>query len=154
MQERVSMTNISEPSTETTAPSLNAEASAGKPTPRINLSSLENIRLEMSRVYRSMRGGLIDTRDGSRLIYSLTSIGKILEAEEAAQQIRELTTIEVRQSSVLDGIDLGALSTEQLSALEVAVNMIDGIREGRPFKPEFLSKEDYAAVLKQALSEI
>lgn len=148
------MTNISELSTETLATSLNGEASASKPHPRINLSTLENIRLEMSRVYRSMRSGLIDTRDGSRLIYSLTSIGKILEAEEAAKQIRELTTIEVKQSSVLEGIDLGALSVEQLSALEVAVNMIDGIREGRPFKPTFLSKDDYAAVLKQALSEI
>ncbi len=61
---------------------------AGKPdpTPRINLSSLENVRHEMARVYRHMRSREIDHQDGTRLIYVLTSICKVLELEKAEKE--------------------------------------------------------------------
>lgn len=149
-----SMTTLLELSTEYVAQNLGGEASEGNHPPRINLSSLENIRHEMSRVYRSMRSGLINTRDGSRLIYSLTSISKILEAEEASKQLLQLTTIDVKQSSALDGINLSALTSVELNALEAAVNTIDSIKDGKPLPLSMLSKEDYAEVLKQALSEV
>lgn len=49
------------------------------PAPRINLTTPEDIRREMSRVYREARGGELDTSEGGRLIYMLSQIVKAYE---------------------------------------------------------------------------
>ena len=55
------------------------------PTPsRVDLKTLDDVRLEMARVYRDARSGKIDTADGSKLIYMLSCIGKTIEAERQA----------------------------------------------------------------------
>jgi len=114
--------------TKLTANSGAGERLTNNPTPtRINLSSLENIRFEMGKVYRDMRSGQIDTQDGSRLIYSLSSIGKMLEAEQT-KQLQEVVVVDTQQVCVRDGIILDALTNEQLDALENAVNTIDSMR--------------------------
>jgi hypothetical protein len=61
-------------------------------TPKINLSSLDDVRLEMSRVYRDMRANTIDTGDGSRLVYVLGQLAKLHESVEIA---RRLATLEM-----------------------------------------------------------
>lgn len=103
-----------------------------KPTPRINLSSLEHIRLEASRVFREARCGVITTQDASRLIYSLTSISKMIEAEETQQQLRELTIVPEKPTSLIWGMDLAILTEEQLDVLEIAVKIAEAIKEGTP----------------------
>lgn len=60
------------------------------PTPRINLGSLKSVRLEASRVYKEMRTGKIESTDGTKLIYALTSIGKLIEADLIVQRIEAL----------------------------------------------------------------
>jgi hypothetical protein len=63
------------------------------PTPqrrRVPLDSLENVRHEMARVYRSMRFGDVATQDGSRLIFALGAIGKILEVEQLEKRVEQL----------------------------------------------------------------
>jgi hypothetical protein len=63
------------------------------PTPqrrRVPLDSLENVRHEMSRVYRAMRFGDVQTQDGSRLIFALGAIGRILEVESLEKRIEQL----------------------------------------------------------------
>jgi hypothetical protein len=63
------------------------------PTPqrrRVPLDSLENVRHEMARVYRAMRFGEVQTQDGSRLIFALTAIGKILEVEQLEKRVEQL----------------------------------------------------------------
>ena len=63
------------------------------PTPqrkRVPLDSLEHVRHEMSRVYRAMRFGEVQTQDGSRLIFALGAIGKILEVESLEKRIEQL----------------------------------------------------------------
>jgi hypothetical protein len=66
------------------------------PTPqrrKAQLDKLEGVRREMSRVYRDMESGKRDSQDGSRLVYVLTQIAKVLELTEIE---RRLTAIEDR----------------------------------------------------------
>jgi len=58
--------------------------------PPLNLHDLEAIRREMSRVYRDMRSDRIDTQDGTRLIYALSQIGKLIEATVIEARIEAL----------------------------------------------------------------
>ena len=60
------------------------------PTPRrrrAQLDRLEGVRVEMARVYREMESGHRDTQDGSRLVYVLTQIAKVLELTEIERRI-------------------------------------------------------------------
>lgn len=60
------------------------------PTPRLNLSRMEDVRREAARVYRDMRSGRIDTQDGTRLVYVLGEIRKLFEAIEFEKRIAAL----------------------------------------------------------------
>ena len=66
------------------------DSSTGKldPTPReIHLKTADNVRLEMAKVYREMRRGVVDTGDGTKLVYVLAQIGKMIELHEIEQRI-------------------------------------------------------------------
>lgn len=56
----------------------------------VRLASLRGVRQEMSRVYRSMVNGELESSEGARLIYSLVAIGKVLEAEVLESRIAAL----------------------------------------------------------------
>jgi hypothetical protein len=60
------------------------------PSPKLNLHNLEAVRREMARVYRDMRGGAINTQDGTRLVYVLGEMRKLFEILELEQRIRAL----------------------------------------------------------------
>ncbi len=60
------------------------------PTPPINLHDLEAVRREMARVYRDMRGGRIDTQDGTRLVYVLGQIAKVHEIAVLEKRLTDL----------------------------------------------------------------
>lgn len=113
------------------------DGTSGKPypTPRLNLSSFENIRQEMSRVYRDMRSHEIDPQEGSRLIYGLTSISKVLELEHAELHQRQYYQVEPENSGtgdslldVIHEIELGKLNDDELTELEAATLVIERIR--------------------------
>ena len=55
--------------------------------PKLNLSSIDDVRLEMSKVYRDMRSGRIDSQLGSRLVYVLGEIAKMYRLGEMAARI-------------------------------------------------------------------
>ncbi|MGV7234777.1 MAG: hypothetical protein ACQ9ET_00820 [Nitrosomonadaceae bacterium] len=63
------------------------------PTPRINLSTIEDIRREMGRVYREMRSRKIEGQEGTRLVYVLAQIGKLAELYEIEKRIIALEAI-------------------------------------------------------------
>jgi len=63
---------------------------ARDPTP-IRLHTLDDIRLEMGKVYREMRSGAIDPQDGTRLAYVLSTMVRLFE--QTAQE-RRLEAIE------------------------------------------------------------
>ena len=61
------------------------------PTPaRIDLKSIDDVRLEMARVYREMRGNVIEAQQGTRLVYVLAAIGKLIKLHELEQRIQDL----------------------------------------------------------------
>jgi hypothetical protein len=60
------------------------------PLPRINLSTSEDIRREMARVYRETRGNKILPNNGTKLVYMLINILKAYEVTEIEKRIIEL----------------------------------------------------------------
>lgn len=70
---------------------IDGESGELMPTPaKIDLKSIDDVRLEMARVYREMRGDVIETQKGTRLVYVLAAIGKLIELHELEQRIQVL----------------------------------------------------------------
>lgn len=61
------------------------------PYPRINLSTSEDIRREMARIYRETRSKKISAAEGTKLIYMLA---QILRAHEVYSLEKRLINIE------------------------------------------------------------
>lgn len=57
---------------------------------RINLSNLEKIRVEMSRIYREARSGQIPVSDATKLTFILTQIVKVYESTEIERRLIDL----------------------------------------------------------------
>jgi len=80
----------------TTEAPLTLDADTGKPIPPppsaspINLHDIAAVRREMGKVYRDARAGKIDSQDGTRLVYILTQIAKLHEAEELERRVQQL----------------------------------------------------------------
>lgn len=61
------------------------------PTPRRDrLASLTDVRREMSRIYRDMKHGKRPSQDGSRLVFVLTSIAKLIEQSDLEKRLESL----------------------------------------------------------------
>ena len=62
------------------------------PTPatKVDLRNLEAVRREMARVYREMRAGDIAPENGTRLVYVLDRIGKLIEIAQVESRLMEL----------------------------------------------------------------
>ncbi len=63
-------------------------------TPRINLSTSEDVRREMAKVYRESRAGRLATSEATRLVYMLT---QILKAHEIYVLETKLVELELKQ---------------------------------------------------------
>jgi hypothetical protein len=59
-------------------------------TPRINLSTSEDIRREMAKVYRETRCNKIMPSNGTKLVYMLTNILKAYEVSEIEKRLSDL----------------------------------------------------------------
>ena len=58
------------------------------PTPaKVDLKTIDNVRLEMAKVYRDMKSQKIPTHDGTRLVYVLTQIGKMIELHDIEKRV-------------------------------------------------------------------
>jgi len=66
------------------------------PIPRINLSTSEDIRREMARVYRDSRLNKIASNEGTKLIYMLSQILKAHEVFVLEKKVSELELIAPR----------------------------------------------------------
>lgn len=60
------------------------------PPPKIDLRNLEAVRREMGKVYREMRSGELQPENGTRLVYVLDRIGKLIEVEQVERRLTEL----------------------------------------------------------------
>lgn len=84
--------------TESQAESPAAIGDVLSPTPRINLSTAEDIRREMSRVYREARSNELDTREACRLVYVLGQIAKAYEIEIIENRLAALEEANLSKS--------------------------------------------------------
>jgi hypothetical protein len=57
---------------------------------KIDLATVNDVRLEMASVYRSMRSGSVETSDGTKLVYVLGQIGKMIVDHEFEKRVEAL----------------------------------------------------------------
>lgn len=82
------MSNQSDKKTPVTVDGTSGEV---LPTPpRIDLKTIDDIRLEMARVYREMRSNAMEAQQGTRLVYVLSAIGKLIELHDIEQRLAKL----------------------------------------------------------------
>lgn len=65
------------------------------PTPRLNLSSAEDVRREMGKVYRDARLNVIPSSEATRLVYILSQILKAHELLSIEKRIVDLEQLQV-----------------------------------------------------------
>lgn len=68
---------------------------------RCKLKTVLDTRREAARVYRGMRGGVIPTQEGTRLVSVLGEIAKMIEASAGEREIETLRSEVGRLQSVL-----------------------------------------------------
>ena len=57
---------------------------------KVDLRSIDDVRLEMANVYRKMNSREIEPSDGTKLVYVLGQIGKMIEVHEIEKRIELL----------------------------------------------------------------
>lgn len=57
---------------------------------QIKLATVKDCRMEMSRVYRDSRHGLISPQEGTRLVYMLTNIANAIKDSELERRVEQL----------------------------------------------------------------
>lgn len=67
------------------------------PLPRINLSTSDDIRREMARVYRETRFNKISPNNGTKLVYMLINILKAYEASEIEKRLVDLEKVHLKR---------------------------------------------------------
>ena len=60
------------------------------PSKKIDLATINDVRLEMASVYRGMKSGLIEPSDGTKLTYVLIAIGKMIAENDFEKRIEVL----------------------------------------------------------------
>ena len=77
-------------------PQIKRPANAGRQSSRTcprqtsrapRLANLEGVRVEMARIYHEMKTGKRATEEGSRLVYVLSQIAKVLELTEIERRL-------------------------------------------------------------------
>lgn len=71
-------------------PAVEGEVIPPIPPPRINLATIDDVRREVARVYREMRGKIIESQDGTRLTYVLAQLGKLHEMADVEKRLNAL----------------------------------------------------------------
>ena len=70
---------------------IEGEVIMADPTPhQIKLVTAADCKREMARVYRDARTGRLDVQDGTRLVYMLAQVGKMIELNEFEKRIELL----------------------------------------------------------------
>ena len=73
---------------------VEGEVIPADPAPRqIKLVTAADCKREMARVYRDARTGRLDIQDGTRLVYMLSQIGKMIELNEFEKRIELLEKV-------------------------------------------------------------
>lgn len=66
------------------------------PARALPLKTLAQCRREMAKLYREVRGGMLESSEATRLVYVLAQVGKLIEVAELE---RRLYALEVRSEN-------------------------------------------------------
>lgn len=73
---------------------IDAKRGISVPTPltaaTIPLQTALDVRREMAKVYRDVKGGLMESQYGTRLVYILSQIGRMIELHEVEARVAAL----------------------------------------------------------------
>lgn len=75
---------------------IDAATGLPDPTPRLKLSSLKDVRLEMAAVYRQVKAGNLEDNAGSKRVFMLRQIADVIVSAELEAR---LTALEDRQAA-------------------------------------------------------
>ena len=57
---------------------------------RAKLDTLQDVRREMAKVYREARSGVVEVVDGTKLVWMLQAVGKVIEGSDLEKRIEIL----------------------------------------------------------------
>ena len=57
---------------------------------RAKLDTLQDVRREMAKLYREARSGVIDVQDGTKLVWMLQAVAKVIEGSDLEKRIEIL----------------------------------------------------------------
>lgn len=60
---------------------------------RAKLDTLQDVRLEMAKVYREARSGLVDNQDATKQVWMLQAIGRVIIDYEIEKRIEALENL-------------------------------------------------------------
>lgn len=63
------------------------------PSPTVHLKTLDDVRIEMAKVYRDMKRRNVETQDGTRLVYVLSQIGRVIETDQIAARVEAVERV-------------------------------------------------------------
>jgi hypothetical protein len=63
------------------------------PSPMVHLKTLDDVRVEMAKVYRDMKRGKLPTHDGTRLVYVLSQIGRVIEVDKISARVEAVERV-------------------------------------------------------------
>lgn len=95
------MSKLTDKKSPVTIDNTSGELQATPRKKRVDLKTVDDLRLEMAQVYRAMKTGEIETSDGTKLVYVLGQLGRLIEAHEIEKRIELLeTTLSKRKQHV------------------------------------------------------
>jgi hypothetical protein len=57
---------------------------------RAKLDTMQDVRREMAKVYRESRSGVVEVVDGTKLVWMLQALGKVIEGSDLEKRIEIL----------------------------------------------------------------
>jgi hypothetical protein len=66
---------------------------------RCELSTAQDVRREMAKVYREARSNLIDAQTGTKLVWMLQGVAKVIETSDLEKRVEELENVSIKQKN-------------------------------------------------------
>jgi hypothetical protein len=57
---------------------------------RAKLDTMQDVKREMAKVYREARSGVVEVQDGTKLVWMLQAVGKVIETSDLEKRIELL----------------------------------------------------------------
>ena len=66
---------------------------------RCELSTVQDVRREMAKVYRECRSNMMDAQTGTKLVWMLQGLAKVIETSDLEKRIEELENVSIKKKN-------------------------------------------------------